>query len=73
MWVNSANVVTKDKVYSRYDYSLCINISASARLLNMVLVSNLLCYCIIYLIFLSYLYGIMDIQLSIIDCSIYID
>ena len=34
MWVNKR----KDKVYSRYDYIVFINISASARLINMALV-----------------------------------
>ena len=39
---------------------------------NMVLVSTFLVIAL-FILLLSYLYGIMDIQLSIIDCSIYID
>ena len=38
----------------------------------MVLVSTFFVIAL-FILLLSYLYGIMDIQLSIIDCSIYID
>ena len=67
-------MVIYDKVYSRYEYSLFINISASARLINMVLVSKYICYCIISLIVIIFIWhkciSIVDYQYTSTDMAL---